>query len=127
MRSASLNTIILVEQQQARRRGERDRALELPLLAMREISRENLASLRQSKIVEGLLRGLDQRRIAAGVAPEPEAVPGVRLNGERHVLQHPEVWRDAGDLERACKPEARAPRRGKGGDVGAGEAHRARI
>src|SRR6185369_9751821 len=117
----------LVEQKQARRGRERDRDFELALLAVGEVRGENVASFTQTQLAQDFPGGLEKPWIAARIAPEAEAVPAMRLDGERQVMQRAEVRIDACDLERAREPEARAPRRGEGGDVRAGEAHRARV
>ena len=51
-------------------------------------------------------RRLAQLALAARVAPEAEGVAGVRLHGERHVVERREVEEQRGDLERAREPEA---------------------
>ena len=76
----------LVEQQQARTGGERHRHLELALLAVREVRRQDVLSRQKADLFQHVFRGLDQRRVAARGAPEAEAVAGMRLHRERDVV-----------------------------------------
>src|SRR6185312_1521390 len=54
-------------------------------------------------------------------------MPGMRLHRERDVVEHREVEKERGDLERAGEPEMAAPPRRQARDVGAGEADAAGI
>src|SRR3989442_5844891 len=97
------------------------------MLAVRQISSENIHSKGKAYFLQHAARRTGEGGIGAGRAPETEAVPGMRLHGERHVLQRGELGIDAGDLERARQALARALRRRKGGDVLAGEADAAGV
>ena len=50
-------------------------------------------------------RRLAQFRLAARIAPEMERMPGMRLHGERHIVEHAEIEKQRRDLERARQPE----------------------
>ena len=52
-------------------------------------------------------RGLAQLGLAARVAPEAEGMAGMRLHGERHVVERGEIGEQRGDLERAREAELR--------------------
>ena len=67
-------------------RGERHRDLELALLAVGQVRRQDIVLSCKADLLEHALRRLDQGRIAARGAPEPEAVAGVRLHRERDVV-----------------------------------------
>src|SRR5258706_16459123 len=56
-----------------------------------------------------------------------EAVAGVRLHGQRHVVESAELPVDAGDLEGARESLARAPRRRQVGNILAAEADLSRV
>src|SRR5437899_6599774 len=67
----------------------------------------------EADVFQHASRGFEQRRIAPRIAPEAEAVAGVRLHGEGDVGERAELRVDARDLERARESLARAPRRGE--------------
>ena len=72
-------------------------------------------------------RRLAQFGLAARIAPEVERVAGVRLHGERDIVERGEIGKQRGDLERAREPELAAPVDRQRGDVVAGEADAAGI
>ena len=81
----------LVEQQQLRFRGERDRKFELALLAMAQFG--NHVSARRPSPTRA---SADLRRVAkvlflAGIAPEPEGVPVMRLRRHRDIVGRGEI------------------------------------
>jgi hypothetical protein len=117
----------LVEQHQARARCERGGDLELALLAVREIPGEHIGAPSQPDLIENRPRGRKERLLLARRPPEAEAVAGVRLDREHHVLERGEIGIDAGDLERAREPLARSRLRRERGNVFAGEAHATRV
>ena len=91
------------------------RDLELALLAVRQASAASTsAALGEPDLGEHVARRLDAARASvARRAPEAEAVAGMRLHRERHVVERGEVAEDAGDLERARQAPARALVRGQ--------------
>ena len=107
-------------------RRERHRHLELALLAVGEVRREDVARS-PSPTSSRTARAGSSRALARAPAPEAEAVARVRLHRERDVVERGEFRIDAGDLERARQALARALRRGQRGDVLAGEADRAGV
>src|SRR5262249_60762349 len=72
-------------------------------------------------------RGVAERRLDAGPPPEREARSGVRLDGQRDVVEGREVAEDARHLERARQASSRAVRRVQPRDVVIGEPDRARV
>src|SRR5712692_4912952 len=52
--------------------------------------------------------GLAQARLPARVAPEAKGVAGMRLNRERHIVEHGEIGEQRGDLERTREAELAA-------------------
>src|SRR6266850_4255262 len=117
----------LVEEQQPGPRGERHGHFELARLAVREIAGKDVHSFLEADFFEHPARRSGERRIAARVAPEAEAVPRARLNRERDILERRKAGIDAGDLERARQAFTRALRRRKRGDVLAREADAAGV
>ena len=97
----------LVEQQNARLRGQRDGDFELALLAMGQ--RAGLASgarvqTRRCAAPPSPARSAPSSRAAA--PEEPEAAIRACLHGQRDVLQRRESRQDRGDLERAREAAA---------------------
>ncbi len=103
------------------RSGEGHRDLELALLAVRQIGREDVAARRQTHLLEDAARWGGEGRVAARVAPEAEAVARARLHRKRHVFERGEFGIDARNLEGARQPAARPLGRRQAGDVLAGE------
>ena len=91
----------LVEQEQLRARGEGDRDLEQPLIAVREVGRDGeglAAEPDRGDEPEGLVI---QVREALRVREHGEAAAVLRLCGDAHVLEDGQRVEDADDLERA--------------------------
>src|SRR3989442_15696999 len=97
------------------------------MLAVRQISSENIHSKGKAYFLQHAARRTGEGGIGAGRTPETEAVPGMRLHRERHVFEGGELGINAGDLERARQALARALRRREGGDVLAREADAAGV
>ena len=72
-------------------------------------------------------RRLAQRGLLARRTPETEGMPGMRLHGERHVVERGEIGKQRGDLERAGEPEPAAAIGRQRGDVAAAEANAAGV
>src|SRR6266446_6047849 len=107
----------LVEQQDARPRGERQDQLELPLLAVGEVARRHVAPVAEAPLVEELLSaphdvGIGRRR---PVQREARAIGA--LDGEQHVVEHGELREERRDLEGPAEAQARAAKRLKARDV----------
>ena len=92
----------LVEQEQLRTRGERDRDLEQPLIAVREVGRdgEGLVGRARPRRRGGGPRRSGPRTLAAS-AQHGEAAAVLRLRGDAHVLEDGQRVEDADDLEGA--------------------------
>ena len=99
----------LVEQQKARPCRERHGDLERPLLAVRQSSPRVPPPRPSSPTSARMARaGSRSRGSRARRPPEAEAVPGVRLDGERDVVERGELGEDARDLKRAGEAPPRA-------------------
>jgi hypothetical protein len=117
----------LVEQQHPRPRRERHADLELPVLAVAHARDHHVLAPGKADAREQLARGLAQDGLLAGVAPEPERMPVVRLHRQRHVVERGEIVEQRGDLERARQPERAAAVNRQRRDVRAGEADAAGV
>ncbi len=95
----------LVEQQHARPGGERHREFELTMLAVAQRRDRLIGARAEADAGKRRARRLAQLRVGTGVAPETERVPGMRLHGERHVVEHAEIEKQRRDLERAREAE----------------------
>ncbi len=118
----------LVEQQQLRFGGERDRELELALLAMAQFGRpaRRRAGSSPTRVERGARR-VAQLPFLARIAPETEGVTVMGLRRQRDIVERGEIGQQRGDLERARQPERAAPIGRQPGDVPAGEVDGAGI
>ncbi len=112
----------LVEKEQPRLGGERDGNFELAVLAVAEPVDAHVGARLKPDAGERLPRRLAQCRIAPRVFPETERVAGMRLHGERHIVERGEIGKQRGDLERAREPEPAAALDAEMRDVGSVEA-----
>ena len=78
------------------------------MLAVAEIGDQHVGAPAETDARQRRARGLAQLGLLARLAPEVERMPGVRLHGERHVVERGEVEKQRGDLERAREPELAA-------------------
>ena len=79
------------------------------MLAVAHAGDDGIGAVGEADAGERGARGLAQLGLAARVAPEVERVAGMRLHGERDVVERGEVEEQRGDLERAREPELAAP------------------
>src|SRR5262249_19494584 len=108
----------LVEEQQARRRSERDRQLELSLLAMRDLARWRLNLGGKPDV--GQRRARTSRHLGIAVpAPPQQASPGRTAGegGDPNVLEQRKRREDVGALKRAGKAEVSDAVRACPGDI----------
>ena len=101
--------------------GERHRELELAVLAVAELATTVSARAARPTRRERRTRGLAQFALAPGAAPKAERVAGVRLHGQRDIVERGEIAEQRGDLERARQPQQAAAMDRPRGDVGAVE------
>jgi hypothetical protein len=80
----------LVEEDQARRAGQRHADLELALLAVREVGDALIGDVRKARAVEQVV-GRDARGMARPRAPEAEAPARDAAHGEVEVVAHRQV------------------------------------
>ena len=113
----------LVEQQQFRLGGERDRELKLALLAVAQGGHRDIGALFESDPGERGAPGLAEQPFLAGVAPEMEGMTVMGLRRQRDIVERGEVGKQRGDLKRARQPERAAAIRRQPGDVPAGKVH----
>ena len=92
-------------------RRQRHGDLELAVLAVAQVGDDRIGAVGEADAGERGARGLAQLGLAARVAPEAEGVAGMRLHGERHVVERREVEEQRGDLERAREPQRRCAAR----------------
>ena len=83
---------------------ERDRELELALLAMAEFGDRHVGALGEANPGERGMRGLAQRASLPRIGPETVGVAGMRLRGQRDIVGGGEIAQQRGDLERARQP-----------------------
>ena len=88
---------------------------------MRHARRDGAAEARDADLLQQFLRRLPQARDALGRLPEAEAVRLARLHRQRDIAERGKAIEDAGDLERARKPEPRPLRCRQCGDIAAVE------
>src|SRR3954469_19903785 len=91
----------LVEQQQLRLHGERDRKLQCAFLAMRELGRSHVRAFGEADPRQRGTRCRIQLRLMRGAAEKTETRTMPRLHGEGDVLQYRKARQNRGDLERA--------------------------
>ena len=111
----------LVEQQHARVGGQRHGEFELAVLAVAQLATEHVGARAEADALERRARRRAQLCLAARVAPEAERVAGMRLHGERDVLERGEIRKQRRDLERARQAELAAALHRQRGDVVAAE------
>ena len=116
----------LVEQQQPRLRGQRDRHLELALLAVRERGGRPRADAlepdaREQRLGLGAQRARAAAEAAAARRPCAAAAPAARSRVQLSAANRLECW----NVWRDAEPHAQVL--GEAGDVAAVEAHRARV
>src|SRR5690349_9657 len=97
----------LVEQQQPRVQGQRERQLEGALLSVGERSRGRTRAVRQPDLVEELEGAGAELAHLLGRAPEPVAEARRRGERELDVVDRAHLVEEAGDLERAGDAEVR--------------------
>src|SRR5207244_9590202 len=85
--------------------------------AMAEIGDENVGAFGKTDALKRRPRRLGELRVAARVAPEAERMAGMRLDGERDIVERGEVEKQRGDLERSRQPELAAAVDRQSGDV----------
>ena len=117
----------LVEQQHARPGGERHRDFELAVFAMTHVGDRRVGPRAKPDAPERRAGGFAQFRLLARVAPEVERMSGVRLYGERDIVERGEIEEQRGDLERAREPAQAALPGGQRRDVLSGEADAAGL
>ena len=76
----------LVEQQQLRLGGERDREFELALLAVAQFGHRHVGALGEPDPRQRRLRRVAQMLLLAGIAPEAERVAVMRLRRQRDIV-----------------------------------------
>src|SRR5881396_810123 len=91
------------------------------MLAVAEIGTELVGAVREADQRQHRARGLAQCWVGACVAPELERMPGMRLHGERNVVERGEIEKQRGDLEGAGKAERAAAMDRQRRDIAAGE------
>ena len=107
----------LVEQQQPRTGGQRDRQLELLLLAVRYLADRNIGAMGKPDAVQEIGGMRAQRPVLARVRPEAKTMSCAGLDGERDVVEGGIVVEQLGDLERARQAAPDAGRRRKAADL----------
>ncbi len=107
--------------------GKRHGDFELALLAMAELVDLHGAAGLKSDLGERFQRRLAQGVIAPRVLPELERVAGVRLHGERDIVERAEAAEQRGDLERAGDAKQAAAVDGQRGDVASVERDACRL
>jgi len=116
----------LVEQQDARPAGQRQRDLQLTLLAVGEVAHHRRRPVGEPHRRQRLPRALLQRVVRRQRAQHRELDRRQSLDGEQAVLEHGEGREEVGDLERPGQPQRGAPVRRHPGDVALEEADGAR-
>ena len=116
-----------VKQEQPRLGGERHRDFKLAVLAVAEPVDACAGARLQPDGGERSQRRLAQRSVAPRVPPEVKRVAGMRLHGERDIVERGEIGKQRGDLERAREPEPAPSIGGRAGDVAAVEADAAAM
>src|SRR6185369_190310 len=106
----------LVEQHQARLRGEGEADLERALLAVREGARELRLLAGKAELREEAARFVEEHALGGERPPEGEARAAARLHRRREVVEHAEAPEDARDLVAAREAGVHALVRGEGGD-----------
>src|SRR4029077_19477801 len=107
----------LVEQEKPGGTGQRQRDLELALLAVREVAHDLAFLVGEADRVEDLTRAGEEGRIASESAMQMELGSGQRLHGEETVLERGEAGEEVRDLVRPGQAERRAPVRRMMSDV----------
>jgi hypothetical protein len=107
----------LVEEHHFRIQREGGRDLERALAAVRHLDGRGVRVARQTDGVQQLLHALVQRLEHALGAPEIERRAALALQRNAHVLEHGEVRKRRGNLERADHPHARDRRGRRAGDL----------
>ena len=113
----------LVEQQQLRLHGERDRKLQCAFLAMGELGRSHVRAFGESDLRQGGKRCRVQLGLVGRAAEKAETRTMPRLNGERDILLYRKPGQDGGDLERAGKPARSARMNRQAGDIFPGKSN----
>ena len=111
----------LVEQQQLRPGGERNREFELALFAVAQLRDHDVGAMLEPDPVERRLRRLAERFFLAGIAQEAKRVTVAGLRRQRDIVGRGEVRQQRGDLEGARQPELAALPGRQMGDVLAGK------
>ena len=91
--------------------GQRHGDLELALLAVAELPAAHQLARSSSPTARRPCRAGSRRLlVAAGVGQEAEGMAGMRLHGQRHVVEGGELAQHGGDLEgtRQAQPHARS-------------------
>ncbi|MGY4318020.1 hypothetical protein ACVWW1_007347 [Bradyrhizobium sp. JR3.5] len=111
----------LVQQQELRLGGKRDRELELALLAMAQLRHHDIGALAEADTLQCRAGGGAQMPLLARIAPKAERVAVMRLRRERDVVDRGKILQQRGDLERARQPEPAALVGRQARDVAAGK------
>src|SRR5215831_18856876 len=109
----------LVQEQQLGLERKRRRDLQRALAAVRQLDRDRVLEFRQRDRLEQRARPAVQLLEQALGAPEIEGSAALALQGDAHVLEHREVRKHRGDLERANQAHPGDRRRTRAGDVAA--------
>ena len=94
---------------------------------MGKITCEDLRPLAKANFIQNRLGRFLQAGIGLSRLPEPETVPLPGLDGERHVVDNPEVFEDRGNLERPDQPRVAPVGRGHRRNILAVEIYRATV
>src|SRR5215468_1019907 len=111
----------LVEQQHFRPRRERERDLEQPLLAVRELPGRPVAIRGEPERAEDPVRLVDRVAIRRQTAPPRRRVAVALADRQRHRLERVQPGEQRVDLERAREPALHSRRRRGAGDLLAAE------
>ena len=99
----------LVEQKQAGSCRQSHGKFQLLLLAMREIGDQFVRARFQTGAGQEGNSLIAQRAIGTDTFPETERVALPHLHGQRDIVEHGVIGKQAGDLEGAGQPEANTP------------------
>src|SRR3974377_2061398 len=97
------------------------------MLAMAQYRGRPVGAVAQADPGKQRATRLAQFLLGTRIAPELERMPGVRLHRQGNIVEHAEIEKQRGDLERARKAECATLISRQGGDVGTGKANAAGI
>src|SRR5437879_2541864 len=103
----------VVDQQQSRPQGERHRNFGSPLIAMGKLSDQTVGLGTKTGEIERLLDVLTGFRPFRLTDPRTQAKPLGHFRADAYVLDHGELWKNLGDLERAGDAKGDALMRGQ--------------